>query len=38
MAPNPTLHISQQWQVQDFPEGGVDLIGGGVDSQGSYVS
>ena len=27
-----------QWRIQDFPLGGVDLVEGGVDSWGGYVS
>ena len=27
-----------QWRIQDFPQGGVDLVGGSVDSRGGYIS
>ena len=27
-----------QWRIQDFPWGGVDLVGGAVDPRGSYIS
>ena len=29
--------VSFQWRIQDFPQGGVNLVGG-VDSRGSYIS
>ena len=34
---NKEIAYTLKWPIQDFPRRGMDLVGGAVDSQGSYI-